>query len=243
MLSELESLDDLRVLLASNYSLSIIGAHIVVNDVFYLDALGELQKASLAAPLNQPTPTTLGPPVNHQMYWSGANPCHMDGAQIPSLGNIQVELKIGETIYHRHFSNKPPEGFPNYVLLIEHYVALISSPAQEKYGVTPLTGAIYDVAPELSPFKVRDTFSARAEITELNRLLTDDRIAIVGLGGTGSFVLDFMVKTPVHSIDAYDFDIFEVHNGFRSPGEVPFELFVRLKLISIGKSMNPFATD
>jgi ThiF family len=225
VLSELESLEDLRVLLERNYSLSIIGAHIVVNDVFYLDAGGQLQKGSLAAPLNQPTPTTLGPPVNHQMYWSGSNPCYIDGTQIPSLGNIQADLKLGDRVYNRHFSNKPPEGFPSYALLIEHYVALTSSPVQERYGVTPLTGAVYEVPPEQSPFKVRDTFSARSELTELNRRLADDHIAIIGLGGSGSFILDFMVKTPVYSIDAYDFDVFEVHNGFRSPGEIPFEFF------------------
>ena len=240
MLSELESLEDFRVLLESKYSLSIIGAHIVVNDVFYLDTSGQLHKGSLAAPLNQPTPTTLGPPVNHQMYWSGENPCHIDGTHIPSLGNIQVDVSLGGKVYRRHLSNKPPEGFPNYVLLIEHYVALISSPAQEKHGVTPLTGVIYEIPPEVSPFKVRDTFSARAEITELNRLLLHDHIAIIGLGGTGSFILDFMVKTPVHLIDAYDFDVFEVHNGFRSPGEVPFELFGHPKVELYRKKYEPF---
>ena len=87
---------------------------------------------------------------------------------------------------------------------------------------------------------MRDTFSARAEITELNRRLTDDRIAIIGLGGTGSFVLDFIVKTPVHSIDAYDFDIFEVHNGFRSPGEIPFELFGHPKIELYRKKYESF---
>ena len=113
--------------------------------------------------------------------------------------------------------------------MVENYVALISGPAQERFGVTPLTGAVYDVPPETSPFKIRDTFSARAEITDLNTRLADDRIALIGLGGTGAFVLDFLVKTPVHSIDAYDFDHFAVHNGFRSPGEVPFEMFGRPK--------------
>lgn len=240
MPSEPESLEGLRELLNARYSLSIVGAHLVVNDVYYLDEKGELQKGRLAAPLNQPTPESLGAPHNHQMFWSGSQPYYVDGSAIPGLGSISADLRLEETHYRRHLSNKPPEGFSTYTLLVEHYVALISAPAEAKFGVTARTGAIYDVPADTSPFKVRDTFSARAEITDLNGRLADDRIAIIGLGGTGSFVLDFMVKTPVHSIDAFDFDIFEVHNGFRSPGEVDFDLFGQAKIEAYRKKYEPF---
>jgi hypothetical protein len=74
VLSELASLEDIKTLLDRQYSLSIVGGHLVVNDVWYVDADGSLQKAKLAAPLNQPTPTTIGAPVNHQMFWSGTDP-------------------------------------------------------------------------------------------------------------------------------------------------------------------------
>ena len=57
------------------------------------------------------------------------------------------------------------------------------------------TGATYDVPPDTSPFKVRDTFSARAEITDLNQRVANDRVAVIGLGGTGGFVLDFIEIT------------------------------------------------
>ena len=43
-------------------------------------------------------------------------------------------------------------------------------------------------------------------------------IAVIGLGGTGAYVLDFMVKTPVREIRSFDLDPFYVHNAFRSPG-------------------------
>lgn len=239
MLSELANHDDLKQLIDRNYSLSIIGAYLVVNDVYYLDANGQLQKGQLAAPLNQPSPQTLGSPINHQMYWSGSQPYYIDGTPIP-IGTRSVDIRLGNTWYKSHLSNKPTEGFPTYSLMVETYVALISGPAQGKFGVTPLTGAVYDVPADTSPFKVRDTFSARAEIMDLNRLLVDDRIAIIGLGGTGSFVLDFIVKTPVYAIDAYDYDIFEVHNGFRSPGEVPFEHFGHPKVEVYRRKYEPF---
>lgn len=226
MLNELGNPEDLRNLVSDNYSISIVQAYLVVNDVYYLDDQGNLHKGQLAAPLNLPTPQTLGPPLNHQMYWSGSPPHYTDGTSI-SFASRTVDIKLGETSYVAHLSNKALDNvpFPTYFALVEHYVALISAPAEAKFGVTARTGAIYNVPPDTSSFKVKDTFSARAELTDLNKLLAHDRIAIIGLGGTGSYILDFMVKTPVSEINAYEFDNFEVHNGFRSPGEVPLDQF------------------
>lgn len=220
--ANLEGLEDL---LASGYSLSVVTNHLVVNDVWHLDENGGLAKGRLAAPLTLINASQVGSPKNHQMYWSASAPHFADGTRI-LLGAAKAEnIKIGGHEYPWHLSNKPPEGFTTFKELVESYVSIIAAPAEQKFNVTPRTGAIYDVPEDDSPFKIHDTFSARAQITDLNQLLVDDRVAIIGLGGTGAFVLDFMVKTPVYSIDAFDFDVFQVHNGFRSPGEVPFELF------------------
>jgi hypothetical protein len=154
----------------------------------------------------------IGAPPNHQIYWNGTPPCHTDRSQIPFAAQ-SVNHSLGGTTYCSHLSNKPPQGFSNYTDLVTHYVTLISGPAEQLFGVSPRTRAEYDVPEDTSPFKVADTFSARAQINDLNQFVADDRIAIIGLGGTGAFVLDFMVKTPVHSIEAYDFDIFEVHGA------------------------------
>ena len=48
--------------------------------------------------------------------------------------------------------------------------------------------------------------------------LRDEKIAIVGVGGTGSFVLDFVAKTWVKEIHLFDGDEFLQHNAFRAPG-------------------------
>jgi len=45
-------------------------------------------------------------------------------------------------------------------------------------------------------------------------------VAIIGLGGTGSYVLDFLVKTSVKEIRGFDFDDFHVHTAYRSPGRL-----------------------
>ncbi len=72
-------------------------------------------------------------------------------------------------------------------------------------------------------FKYPDTNSSRAGIEFLNRKFETQRIAIIGLGGTGSYILDQIAKTPVQEIHIYDADVFQLHNAFRSPGAVSSE--------------------
>ncbi len=55
---------------------------------------------------------------------------------------------------------------------------------------------------ERSVFRYLDSASSRAG-------------AIVGLGGTGSFILDLIAKTPIHEIHPYDADKLYTHNAFR----------------------------
>lgn len=70
-------------------------------------------------------------------------------------------------------------------------------------------------------FKYPDTNSTRANIEYLNRKFKGQKIAIIGMGGTGAYILDQVSKTPVQSIHIYDGDLFQVHNAFRAPGAIP----------------------
>ena len=69
-----------------------------------------------------------------------------------------------------------------------------------------------------SVFHFADTATARQNTTDLARRLQPERVAIVGAGGTGSYVLDFVAKTWVREIHLFDGDRFLQHNAFRSPG-------------------------
>lgn len=69
-------------------------------------------------------------------------------------------------------------------------------------------------------FKYPDTNSSRAKIEYLNRKFRGQRVAIIGMGGTGSYILDLVSKTPVKEIHIYDGDVFQLHNAFRAPGAI-----------------------
>jgi tRNA A37 threonylcarbamoyladenosine dehydratase len=78
---------------------------------------------------------------------------------------------------------------------------------------------------EETVFKYQDTNSTRANIEYLNRKFKGQKIAIIGMGGTGAYILDLVSKTPVKEIHIYDGDLFQLHNAFRAPGATPCDKF------------------
>jgi hypothetical protein len=69
-----------------------------------------------------------------------------------------------------------------------------------------------------SPFLYEDTASTRAGIRAVSAKLELASVAIVGMGGTGSYILDLLAKCPVRQIHIFDGDVFEQHTAFRTPG-------------------------
>jgi len=55
-------------------------------------------------------------------------------------------------------------------------------------------------------------------MNDLSRLLVGKRVAIVGLGGTGSYILDFVARTHLAEIALFDDDKVHLHTIFRIPG-------------------------
>jgi hypothetical protein len=100
------------------------------------------------------------------------------------------------------------------------YVAILTGPAQNiDPSVTARTFPLITPDDDSDePFNYADTASSRAEIVEVTKKLAQRKIAILGLGGTGAYVLDLTAKTPVKEIHLYDGDTFYQHNAFRSPG-------------------------
>ena len=80
------------------------------------------------------------------------------------------------------------------------------------------TFPVIELDEEESVFCYADTASSRAGITAITEKLALEKVAIVGLGGTGSYILDFVAKTPVGEIHLFDDDVFASHNAFRAPG-------------------------
>jgi hypothetical protein len=223
LLTELASHnDDIDRLLKKGYALRLDGAHLVVRDIPYLDASLKLQVAAIAAKLVFVDRIRVKQD-DHQVYFSGHAPYGIDGQLIPNLGGGTTTLPLTKTdvIVQRSFSNKPSSGsFQDFFEKIESYVTVISGPAIELHGANPLTFRADKEEIGKSVFKFQDTLTSRAAIGDLTARFTDEVIAVIGLGGTGSYLLDFLVKLAVREIRAFDGDYYHVHNAYRSPGRL-----------------------
>ena len=217
--------DDLRRLVETGYAVGFDSNCLVVRDIPYLDAERQLQIGAIVSKLefiDQERVTQ----DDHQVYFAGSVPHGLDGRPIPNLGGGRTQLTLSEAsadvVVERSFSNKPKGTgiFTDFFEKIESYVGIVSGPAIELHGANPYTFRVTEDVVSESVFKFHDTLTSRADIGDLTAKFKDDVIAVIGLGGTGAYLLDFMAKTPVREIRAFDLDPFHVHNAFRSPGRV-----------------------
>jgi hypothetical protein len=215
---------DLRQLVEKGFAVAIDGGYLVVRDIPYLDDRKQLLWGAFVAKLEFVDQLTVKQD-DHQIWFAGSIPCGLDGTPVPNLGGGPTPLALGEAsqdvVVQRRFSNKPKVtgAFADFFDKIDSYLTVISGPAMELHGANPYTFRVVEKMPD-SVFKFHDTLTSRAEITDLAAKFTNDVVAVIGLGGTGGYVLDFLVKTPVREIRGYDFDFFHMHNAFRSPGRL-----------------------
>lgn len=159
-------------------------------------------------------------PSTHVAHFTGDYPCDKDGSQIVRIGHQSSTQQSGEDlVIHHSFSSKPASGYQDYYEKMTTYAAIISNPAQSiNPAVTARTFPVIQSKDEESVFAYIDTASSRARINVITKKLEIGNIGIVGLGGTGSYVLDLVAKTPVQQIHLFDGDKYLQHNAFRSPG-------------------------
>lgn len=216
---------DLKRLRDEGYDVEIYEQHLVVKDVPYVNASGEIKRGTLVSTLKV-AGDTVEAPDTHVAHFIGECPCHKDGSAISTIGrqNNRQELAKGLEIDFS-FSSKPLSGsYKDYHEKVTTYVTILSSPAQAiDPTVTARTFPVIEVGEEASVFRYMDTASSRAGIAAATEKLSIGKVAIVGLGGTGSYVLDQVAKTPVGEIHLFDDDTFYNHNAFRSPGAPSLE--------------------
>lgn len=223
--------EDIKLLVEKGYAVSIDSNYLVIRDIPYLDEKKKNHIGAIASKLIFIDQDHIKQ-EDHQIFFCGAHPCGADGKPIRNLGGglTTLQLDSPDLKVQRSFSNKPPEGFKDLFEKVESYVNIISGPALQLYDLSPYPFTFREIEENTqSVFKFRDTLTSRAEIGDLNLKFKDDIIAIIGLGGTGSYILDFLVKTPVKEIRGFDFDPFHIHNAFRSPGKVTSEEFGKTK--------------
>ncbi len=210
---------DIVRLRKEGYEVSIHSGHLLVSHVPYVNSDREVKYGTLVSTLNFQG-DRLARPDTHVVHFIGELPCFKDGSPMRQIQHGSATNRLAEGLVVNHsFSHKPQEGYPDYHAKMTRYIQVISAEAKSlDESVTATTHIVVADSEADEVFHYPDTNSTRAEIQAISAKLKGLKVAIIGLGGTGSYVLDLVAKTPVAEIHLHDGDVFAQHNAFRAPG-------------------------
>lgn len=216
--------DDLKKLQNEGYELDVNNGYGIISHIPYLRSNGEIDYGTLVSSI-----AFEGDEAkyngDHVIHFSGEQPCNIDGTEITSIKHCNSNSIMAGINVTRSFSNKPEGNYKDYYEKFVNYANIISFPAIAKDDSVTAKTFKKVVTEEDSVFQYVDTNSSRAGIDNYNRKMLDKKIAIIGLGGTGAYILDLVSKTSVKEIHLIDGDVFCQHNAFRSPGAASKEIF------------------
>ena len=116
----------------------------------------------------------------------------------------RLSIKLG--------SQTQPRDYDDQFHCLRHYMKIILG------CVDAARKGIGNFVQQTNPFTFSSAFESRAGLQGMQNRIRGHSIAIFGLGGTGSYILDMMAKTPVSSIHIFDGDRMQEWNTFRAPG-------------------------
>lgn len=214
---------DIQRLLDEGYEASIHRQHLLVESVTYVTPAGDIALGTLVCDYSDESG-----PGNHTVWFKGETPCTAQGKPLHQIiHNSNPQVLFDRFEVNHYFSNKPNNvpNFPgDYYVKMKHYIDILGAQAKSiDPDADARTGRVVESRNDDSVFRYGDTASARAGIMAISQKLKLLRIAIVGLGGTGGYILDQVAKTSVSEIHLFDGDDFKRHNAFRAPGAVSLE--------------------
>jgi hypothetical protein len=212
---------DLKRLADEGHDVSIVGGYVIVRHIPYLTKTGTVSYGILGSTYSGATTLTQ---TDHTAVFVGDFPCDINGRELDKLINQKADYTIADGLVAKcMFSAKKllNGSMVPYVDFHEKfttYIAKLAADALYRGAIDPRRHNPLAQGTTHSVFNYADTASSRANIVAVTRKLEHHRIAIIGLGGSGAYVLDFVAKTPVTEIALFDGDLFQSHNAFRAPG-------------------------
>ena len=145
-------------------------------------------------------------PSDHTVWWTGDVPFRADGRSMEkylSCARWEQGHDLGEGItVYMQWSRKPVasgtmRGYSDYEEKITTYVEEVGGQADAKYpGVLKAAKSGHSPTIEInSRFKYLDTNAYRYGIKGIESRIEGEIVAIIGVGGTGSYLMDILAKT------------------------------------------------
>lgn len=214
----IQDLDD------QGYDLDLINGYFVVFGVPYLDKDGALKYGDLAVPVDL-VDWVIDRPKNHQAWFQGDRP-HDETKRELKLGAATNAVTVANGFVTNYAfslklcdSNGQKRDYASFEEKVNTYLDMITAPAVAAFEDARPSKRIERKAVEQgSPLRFPDTLSARYHMNDVSFRLRGKKAAIIGLGGTGSYILDFVSRTHLEQIALFDDDKIHVHTIFRMPG-------------------------
>lgn len=209
---------DLLRLQNEGYDLEIRGGYLLVHNVPYVTSQAAVRYDGILISTLEMADDITSEPGDHRAFWTGEHPCHSDGRKIRSIENGSAAQNLGNGV-RADFMFSAKAQYRDYHHKITTYLGRIAGEATKiDPQATAQTFPAILADGEGEVFKYVDTATSRAGIGAVNENVAGQKIGIIGLGGTGSYVLDLVAKTPAAEVHLFDGDVFSQHNAFRSPG-------------------------
>ena len=208
------------------YQVDFVGGYFVIYGLPYLNQEGGLKYGDWVSPLDL-SDAVIDAPKNHQAWWRGGRPHDQNKREMRLGGGADRITVAPDFVTDFSFSFKLQENGENrayrsFEEKVQTYLDTITAPAMAAYpDATPLRGIEIKAAAQGSPLRFPDTMSASYHMNDISSLLRGKKVAIIGLGGTGSYILDFISRTHLERIALFDDDKVHVHTIFRMPGFIP----------------------
>ena len=211
-------------LVDDGYDMVLESGHLVVRRLPYVGPSGLHTDGRLVLPVTCTGGVVTDASGDHRIWFAGEEPRDDRGGVLGSGGQAHGFGTNESADYMLSF--KPPSGA--YACLadkIQQYARILLSAARSlDPSVTDTPGGSFQVVPDDLPLVYPDTNTTRAGLVNLNNLFRGHTVAVVGVGGTGSFILDHVAKTWVDRIILIDGDHFDTHNAYRAPGAAADEI-------------------
>lgn len=218
---------DLQRLQDEGYDIEIRSGHLLLK-VPYVTSDRKVSLGFLASELTLSGDRTTTPST-HVVHFIGTDPadapCDDTGRRLDDLIIQDGPIPLGsELVASSMFSHKPNPTYGDYYEKMSTYADMLWSYAQAvDPKVKVRTFPPIPADEQESVFRYFDSATSRARIGAVTDKIRLGKVVIVGLGGTGSYILDCIAKTPVSAIHLYDGDRMLTHNAFRSPGAASLE--------------------
>jgi hypothetical protein len=210
------------------YRVDFVGGYLVIYDLPYLDKDKTLKHGAWVSPVDLNASGVIDAPKSHQAWWNGERPYNQAGEALKiGFADNKIEVSSGFVARYSfslklHDENGQNRTYGSFEEKVQTYLEKITAPAIAMYpGATPLAGIKVKAEAQGSPLRFPDTSSARYHLNDVSSLLRGKKIAIIGLGGTGGYILDFIARTHLERIALFDDDKVHVHTIFRMPGFIP----------------------